>query len=175
MGSNYFFFVLLLSKDDIAGYSSEDNNGEENTGSARKLRSSSLRQGRHSYRSSDCFATPSTAYLSNCTSAVDPFASSPECGALFTQTPVLTYQSTMSLNHSTLESSSSSDLPVSLLETCPSTSQPSTSSATSLDPTMVLTCQNSPSSKAALQQVTVLHYPLTQDSINRQIMTTTSQ
>lgn len=137
MGSNslYFFFVfLLLYKDDITGYSSEDNNDEENTGPARQLRSS-LRQDGHLYASSVSFTSPPTA-SPECMSAVETL----------TVTPVLTCQSSMSLNHSsTSVSSSSRQMPVSSPESGPSTSQLSTSS-TSDDPTLVLTCQNGSSS-----------------------------
>ncbi|KAL7375259.1 hypothetical protein ABVT39_014430 [Epinephelus coioides] len=86
---------------------------------------SSLRQDRYSHASSDSFTSPATA-SPNCTSATETFSN---------ETPVFTYQSSMSLNHSnTSASSSSSQLPVSALESCPSTSQPSTSSSTSDDP-----------------------------------------
>ncbi|XP_051810862.1 uncharacterized protein LOC127535907 [Acanthochromis polyacanthus] len=119
--------------DDITGYSSEDNNGEENTGPARQLRSS-LRKDGHLYASSDSFTSPTTA-SPECTSVVETL----------TETPVFTCQSSMSLNHSsTSVSSSSRQLPVSSLESSPSTSQLSTSS-TSDDPTLVLTCQSSSS------------------------------
>ncbi|XP_061584191.1 G2/M phase-specific E3 ubiquitin-protein ligase-like [Cololabis saira] len=141
---------FCLSKDDIVGDSSEDNMCEENPGSTRQLRSSSLTRDRHEYASSDSFTSPTSASPPNCTSAVQPFASSLGCGALFTQTPALTYQSSISTNHSsTSVSSSSSQLPVCSLENCPSTSLPSVSSfggTTSVDPTLVLTCQNSSSS-----------------------------
>ncbi|KAL7381851.1 hypothetical protein ABVT39_012311 [Epinephelus coioides] len=43
--------------DDITGYSSEDNICEENTASARQLRSSSLTRDRHSHASSDGFTS----------------------------------------------------------------------------------------------------------------------
>ncbi|XP_049446682.1 putative protein TPRXL [Epinephelus fuscoguttatus] len=115
--------------DDITGYSSEDNICEENAGSARQLRSSSLTGNRHSHASSDGFTSRMTASPPTHTSAVQLFASSPGCEALVTQTPALTYQSSISTNQST--------------------SQPSTSSfggTPSADPTPVLTCLNSSSS-----------------------------
>ena len=79
-----------------------------------------------------------TASPPNCTSAVQPFASSLGCGVSFNQTPALTYQSSISPYHSsTSASSSSSQLPVCSLESYPSSSQPSTLSfggTTSVDP-----------------------------------------
>lgn len=114
------------------------------------MRSSSLTQDRNSYASSDSFTSPTTASPPNCTSAVQHFASSLGCGALFTQTPDLIYQSSIPPNHnSTSASSSSSQLPVCSRESCPSASQPSTTSSggtTSVDPALDMTCQNSSSS-----------------------------
>ncbi|CAK6975947.1 uncharacterized protein LOC117814439 isoform X4, partial [Scomber scombrus] len=131
--------------DDITGYSSE-----ENTGSARQLRSSSVIRDRHSFESTDGFTSRMTASPPTCTSAVQIFGSSPGCGALVTQTTASTYQSSISTNHTcTSASSSSIQLPVCSQESCRSSSQPSTSSfggTTLVDPTVVLTCQNSSSS-----------------------------
>lgn len=161
--------LLCLFKDDITGHSSEDDICEGNTGSARQLRSSSLTRDRHSYASSDGLTSQTTASPPTCTSAVQ-FASSPGCGASFTQTPAIQYQGSISTNHSsTSASSSSSHLPVCSLESCPSTSQPSTSSlggATSIDPTLVLTYQNSSSSpyQSSTPSTSTQHQPANYDN-----------
>ena len=138
--------LLCLSQDDTAGYSSGDNNCEEITGSARQLRSSSLTRDRPSYASSKKFTSPMTVSPPNCASAVQPFTSSLGCGEIFTQTSSLTSQSSISPNRSRISASSSSgQVPVCPLESCPSTSQPSTSSlsgVTTVDPTLVPTCED---------------------------------
>nr|XP_055036518.1 uncharacterized protein LOC129423994 [Misgurnus anguillicaudatus] len=112
--------------DDITD--SEDSNYEENAGSERQLRSSSLTQ----HRPSDSFTSPMAAASGsppNCTLEVQPFALSHVSGALFSQTPALTNQRSIPPNHSSNSASSlSNQLPVCSLEICPSTSQPSTSS-----------------------------------------------
>ncbi|XP_072574531.1 uncharacterized protein [Paramormyrops kingsleyae] len=118
--------------DDDTADSSEDN-CEENIGSLRQLRSSSATQ---------------QADFSSPTTEVQPCASSRGCGALHTQTPTLTSQSSFSPNHSTT-SGSFSQLPVYSLESSPFENQPSTSSfgrTSSDDSALVLMCQNNSNS-----------------------------
>ncbi|XP_016354622.1 uncharacterized protein LOC107698179 [Sinocyclocheilus anshuiensis] len=113
--------------DDITSYCSEESNCEENSGSARQLRSSSLTQNRHSDSFTSLMAA-SSGSPPNCTLEVQTFASSHVSGALFSQTPALTNQRSNSPNHSSNSASTlSSQLPVRSLAICPSTSQPSTS------------------------------------------------
>ncbi|XP_059409391.1 G2/M phase-specific E3 ubiquitin-protein ligase-like [Carassius carassius] len=114
---------ILVEED---SYCSEESNCEENSGSARQRRSSSLTQNRHSDSFTSLMASGSPP---NCTLEVQPFASSHVSGALFSQTPALTNQRSNSPNHSSNSTSYlSSQLPVCSLEICPSTSQPITSS-----------------------------------------------
>ncbi|CAM4609845.1 unnamed protein product [Leuciscus chuanchicus] len=157
------FGEKLSADDDNTGFTSEDSNCEENSGTPRQLRSSSLTQNRQSYNS---LMAPTSDSPPNCTPEVQSFDSSLGSGALFSQTPALTNQRISSPNHSSNSASSlSACLPVCSLEIYPSTSiQPSTSSfrgGVSVNPPLMdLTGQNfSPiqSSSSALPSTSTHH------------------